>query len=276
MKLKNILSLAISCGAALMMTVFTYAATEVKVENAYVEAGVGATLPVVLNTTETNITGQVATYELTVYYNNSIWRYDGYNDPNTYGSGRNENPMGTVTTNPANNDDGSIELVFTCSGANGNPTIVDGKLTLIEVYLVPIDENNMPSVNDSDFSVGAGTLGGYVDDENTMDGNAFDCSDMMSFFTFDVTGDLGGQEIVALAASTDGGETKQDLDKYVSTTWTEGMDYADATTKFLVAINNTEGGSWIVNVLIYGVLEDGTYVPLAEYNEHQFFIQSFE
>lgn len=270
MKLKNILALAVGCSTALMMTVFTYAATEVKVENAYVEDGVGATLPVVLNTTETEITGKVATYELSVIYDSNLWTYDGYNDPNTYGSGRNEKPMGTVTTNPAINNDGSVELVFTCSGANGYPTITDGKLTLVEVYLAPKDSNNMPAITDNDFSVKVK----YVDDENTKDGNAFDGSVMKSFFTFDVTGNLGGNEIVALGASTDGGVTIQPLEYYVSTDWTEGMAYADATTKFLVAVNNTKGTTDVADVTIYGELADGSYIPLASCNKNDFLVQS--
>lgn len=269
MKFKNILALAVACGAALVMSVAAHAATEVKVEGATTDE-YGAVVPIVLNTTDIDKLSQVSCYEIVLNYDNSVWKYDSYNDPNTYGT-RNPQPMGDITTNPAVNNDGTVELVFTCSGANGFPTVTDGKLTLIEVYLAPVD-STIPSVTDTDFSIGVNYVADYDQGNNT----AYFGTDMNSFFTFDVTGDLDGNEIVALAASTDGGVTKQPLEKYVSTDWTEGTEYASATTKFLVAVKNEQGIDSTANIIIYGEKADGTYVPLTAYDQSDFAVQTFK
>ena len=269
MKLKNILALGVACGAALMLSVAAYAATEVKAEGVTTDE-YGAVVPIVLNTTDTDKLSQVSCYEIVLNYDNTVWQYDGYNDPNTYGT-RNPQQLGTVTTNPAVNNDGTVELVFTCSGANGFPTVTDGKLTLVEVYLAPIGDT-IPAVTDTDFSIGVNYVADYDGGSNT----AYWGTDMNSFFTFDVTGDLGGNLIVALAASTDGGVTKQPLDKFVSTTWNEGTNYEDATTKFLVAVENTQGVNANTDITIYGEKEDGTYVPLTSYDQSDFVVQTFE
>lgn len=269
MKLKNILALAVACGAALVMSVVAHAATEVKVEGATTDE-YGAVVPIVLNTTDTDKLSQVSCYEIVLNYDNTVWQYDSYNDPNTYGT-RNPQPMGDITTNPAVNNDGTVELVFTCSGANGFPTVTDGKLTLIEVYLAPIG-NTIPAVTDTDFSIGVNYVADYDGGNNT----AYWGTDMRSYFTFDVTGDLGGNEVIALAASTDGGVTKQPLEYYVSTDWAEGTEYADATTKFLVAVKNNQGTDSTANITIYGEKADGTYIPLTAYDQSDFAVQTFE
>ena len=268
MKLKNIIALAVACGAAMVMSVAAHAATEVKVEGAYADE-YGAVVPIVLNTTDTDKLSQVSVYEIVLNYDSSVWSYDSYNDPNTYGT-RNPQPMGTITTNPAVNNDGTVELVYTCSGANGFPTVSDGKLTLLEVYLSP--KSGTPSVTDTDFSIGVNYVADYDGGNNT----AYWGTDMNSFFTFDVTGDLGGNEVVALAASTDNGVTKQPLEYYTTTDWTDGMDYADATTTFLVAVDNLQGNDAVTDITIYGELEDGSYIPLSSYDQSDFVVQTFE
>lgn len=273
MKLKSVLSLAIACGMTLAMSVMAHAASEVKVSGATVDE-YGATLPVVLNTTDTGKSDNVSTYDITVKYDSSVWQYDGYNDPNTYTKRGQTYQLGTVYTNDANNQNGEIHMTYSCIGANGYPVITDGKLTLVEVYLTPKTGVTVSEIKDSSFSVGVN----FIEDEDVTDGvESYPGSEMNSYFTFDVTGDLDGNEIVGLAASTDGGATKQDLDKYVSTTLTkDSTDYASATTKFLVSVANTQGADAVTDITIYGKLEDGTYIPLSSLDQKDFLVQTFE
>lgn len=273
MRLKNALAMVAGLGAALVMSVATYAASEVKVENVVIDE-YGATLPVVLNTTDEGKSDKVASWDITIKYDSSVWSYDGYNDPNTYTKRGVTSPLGTVFDSPAASQDGSIHMTYSCTGANGYPTIVDGKLTLIEIYLIPLGDTPA-EVKDTDFNIYVN----LVDDENAHDSDTYNGSIMKSFFKLDVTGDLGGNAVVGLAASVDGGVTKQPLNYYSSTTYTDGMEYADATTTFVVSVNNTKdaaGSASIADVTIYGVLEDGTYVPLTSYDQTNFLIQKFK
>lgn len=271
MKLKNVLALVVACGAALMMSVAAHAASEVKVQGATVDE-YGATLPVVLNTTDTDKSSNISCWDIVIKYDADVWQYDGYNDPNTYEKRGQTYQLGTVYTNDANNNDGTIEMTYSCIGANGYPQVTDGKFTLVEIYLAPKNDT-VSSVNDSDFSIGVA----FLEDEDVTDGvESFPGGEMNSFFTFDVTGNLDGNEIVGLAASTDGGATKQALTKYVSTTLTsDSTDYASATTKFLVAVNNTQGADGVTDVTIFGLKEDGTYVSLSSLDQNDFLVQTF-
>lgn len=271
MKLKNIVAFAVACGAALIMSVATYAATEVKVQGATTDE-YGAVVPVVLNTTDTTQTGNIASWDLDIKYDSSVWQYDSYEDPNTYTSRGKTYTKGTVFTNTANNNAGNIKMTYSCTGANGYTNVVDGSATLVIIYLSPID-STIPDVTDNDFSV----VVNIMDDEDATTGEqAYPASEMKSFFKFDVTGDLGGNEIVGLAASVDGGATMQELTKYASTTLTEAdTDYTQATTTFVVSVNNTKGATGIVDVTIYGIKADGTYVPLTSYDQADFQVQNF-
>lgn len=273
MKLKNVLALGVACGAAIIMSVAAHAATEVKVSGASMDE-YGAVIPVVINTTDGELMDQVSAYGITLNYDVNVWTYDGdsqVEDNATYTQRGQSKPMGMLVTNSANNDDGTVEVSYACGGGNGFASPDEnGQIALFTVYLSP--RNGFPAtISDNDFSVGVYMVSDYDGGNNT----AYWGTDMTSFFTFDVTGDLDGNEIVALAASTDGGVTKQPLDKYVSTTWTDGTEYADASTKFLVAFNNTQNADTITDVTIYGEKEDGTYIPLTSYDQNDFLIQSF-
>lgn len=278
MKLKNVLAFAVACGATLVMSVAAHAATEVKVQGATMDE-YGAVVPVVVNTTDGEVMDEVSAYGLTLNYDTSVWTYDDNSqveDNATYTVRGQQKPLGSLVTNPANNADGTVEISYACGGANGfaGPD-ENGTIALFTVYLSPIGD--MPAtISDNDFSVGVNYVADYDGSKNT----AYWGTDMNSFFTFDVTGDLGGNRVVALAASTDGGATMQPLTKYVSTDWTEGTDYTAATTKFLVAVNNTVvadsvGKDAIADITIYGEKEDGTYVPLTTYDQNNFQVQTF-
>lgn len=270
MKLKNIFALTVACGAALIMSVAAHAATEVKVSGASMDE-YGAVLPVVINTTDGELMDEVSAYEITVNYDPNVWSYDSAVDDATYTSRGQKYPMGSMVTNPANNNDGTVEIVYSCGGGNGFAAPdANGQIALCTVYLTPKDSSTT-TLKDSDFSVGVKYVADYDGSNNT----SYMGTDMRSFFTFDVTGDLGGNEIVALGASTDGGVTIQPLEYYVSTDWNEGMAYADATTKFLVAVNNTKGTTDVADVTIYGELADGSYIPLASHSKNDFLVQSF-
>lgn len=271
MKLKNIFALTVACGAALIMSVAAHAATEVKVSGASMDE-YGAVLPVVINTTDGELMDQVSAYEIEVLYDKNEWSYDSAVDDATYTVRGNKLPMGSMVTNPAINNDGSVKIVYACGGGNGFASPDEnGQIALCTVYLAPKNADKT-SVDDSEFSVSVKYVADYDGGNNT----SFMGTDMKSFFTFDVTGDLGGNEIVALGASTDGGATIQPLEYYVSTDWTEGMAYADATTKFLVAVNNTKGVTDVADVTIYGELADGTYIPLASCDKNNFLVQTFK
>lgn len=271
MKLKNVFALAMACGAALMMSVVAHAATEVKVSGAYMDE-YGAVLPVVVNTTDGELLDQVSAYEIVVNYDVNAWFFDSAVDDATYTSRGQKYPMGSMLTNPAINNDGTVEIVYACGGGNGFASPDEnGQIALCTVYLTPKDSNKT-TVEDTEFSVSVKYVADYDGGNNT----GFEGTAMKSFFTFDVTGDLGGNEVVALGASTDGGATIQPLEYYASTNWTEGMAYAEATTKFVVALNNTTGTTAVADVIIYGQLADGKYIPLAEHSKNDFLVQSFK
>ena len=96
MKLKNILSLTVACGAALMMTVAANAATEVKVSGASVDE-YGAVVPVVVNTTDGELMDNVEAYSMELQYDNSRWEYAGINDDATYSFRGQTNPKGSLS-----------------------------------------------------------------------------------------------------------------------------------------------------------------------------------
>lgn len=276
MKLKNVLALGVACGAALVMSVAAHAATEVKVSGASMDE-YGAVIPVVINTTDGELMDEVSAYGITLNYDTSVWTYDSdsqVEDNATYTQRGQSKPMGMLVTNAAQNNDGTVEISYACGGGNGfaGPD-ENGQIALFTVYLSPVSD--FPAtISDNDFSVGVN----YVSDYDGGNNTAYWGTDMNSFFTFDVTGDLDGNEIVALAASTDGGVTKQPLEKYVSTDWVEGSEYASATTKFLVAVDlsgNAVGEDQVADITIYGEKEDGTYIPLTSLDQKDFQVQTF-
>ena len=276
MKLKNILSLTVACGAALMMTVAANAATEVKVSGASVDE-YGAVVPVVVNTTDGELMDNVEAYSMELQYDNSRWEYAGINDDATYSFRGQTNPKGSLTVNNTDemtNNDGKVRVEYACGGGNGFPEPDEnGQIALFTVYLNPIGSNSGDSISDNEFTVGVTRVTDF--DYDTQNSNPYLGENMKSFFTFDVTGDLDGNEVVALAASTDNGVTKQPLEYYTTTDWTDGMDYADATTTFLVAVDNTQGATDVTDITIYGELEDGSYIPLSSLNQSDFLVQTF-
>ncbi|MCD7777672.1 MAG: hypothetical protein LUH47_04125 [Clostridiales bacterium] len=147
------------------------------------------------------------------------------------------------------------------------PDATAGKLTLAYVYFTPTDST--VTYTSDDFTISVITLASTTG----TDQKDYTCT---SYFTFDVTGDLGGNKVVALYASTDGGENKQQLECYTTTDYdSTTMEYADATTTFLVAVENTKSTTAAVDITIYGQLEDGTYVSLGDYTQSNFLVQTF-
>lgn len=260
MKLKTILGMAVAACATLVMSMAVSAATDIKaVGAAYDSSSDTVIVPIVVSTTEMN---NLASYDLRMYYDTDKYEYVGIYDDLKVNSRKYYGAFGTADQN---NTNGVINwnwyittTTFPTPDENGEMLIAEAEFTL---------KDASATVSDSDFTFGVKTLS----NQGELD------YDMNSYFTFDVTGDLDGNEIVGLAASTDGGVTKQDLDKYVSTTLTEdSTDYASATTKFLVSVANTQGADAVTDITIYGKLEDGTYIPLSSLDQKDFLVQTFK
>ncbi|MCD8159558.1 MAG: hypothetical protein LUD77_11980 [Clostridiales bacterium] len=268
MKLKSILAFCFGCALAMAVSVAAYAATEVKVEGAYIDEEGYVNLPVVVNSTDA--TYQITSYEITVNYDATKYTYDTVVDKATYTSHGTTSTMGTLV--PNENTAGVIEIAYACGGGNGFPTVTDGTVTLLCLtYLAPVD-NTQTEVSDSEFSVTVN----FIEDFSTSTAVKIYGTSMKSYFTFDVTGDLGGNKVVALYASTDDGVTKQQLKYYTTTDYdSTTMEYADATTTFLVAVENDQRATAAVDITIYGQLEDGTYVLLGDYTQSDFLVQTF-
>lgn len=273
MKLKNIFALAIACGAALVMSVAAHAATEVKAQGVTTDE-YGVTVPIVINTTDFENINELSAVQMTLKYDSNVWDYyQTTNDASVVDRRGNKVLVGSVAANVVT--PGEVIIVYVCDGSNGFATTDENGT--IPVCTVTFDKKgNIPdSISDNDFSTNVVLVEDY-NEGGGPNNYVIRTDEFKSFFTFDVTGDLGGNEVVALGASTDGGATIQPLDKYASTTWTDGMAYAEATTKFVVALNNTTGTTAVADVIIYGQLEDGTYIPLAEHNKNGFLVQSFK
>lgn len=263
MKLKTILSIAIASCAALIMSVATYAATDVKAGAVTATTSV-VTVPIEI--TSTDLAKGLRAFTIQVNYDSTkltprkvtdLMQYeDMFGDMVNYGSiGYNLN----YATNKA-------QITWYINNAdNVQPIIKDGE-TLTIANLMFVNNSGATDFTSDDFTFTIITLG-------DMDETRLSCN---SIFQFDVTGDLGGNEVIALAASTDGGITKQPLEYYLSTDWTEGTEYASATTKFLVAVNNTQDIVDNVDITIYGEKADGTYIPLTAYDQNDFLVQTFK
>lgn len=273
MKLKNILALAVACGAALIMSVAAHAATEVKVQGATTDA-YGCTVPIVLNTTDVNI-DELCGAQIYLYYDASKWSYYQIaNDASITDRRGNKTSVGSVAAGVIT--DGKLSIVYTNDMSVGAPAPdANGNIALCTVTFDTVP-STVPAVSDTEFTIGVKELEDYNTGGGLENNYYLGENDLTSFFTFDVTGDLGGNEVVALAASTDGGVTMQPLEYYVSTDWTDGTEYASATTKFLVAVKNTQGTAGFADITIYGEKADGTYVPLTTYDQSNFLVQTFK
>jgi uncharacterized protein YbaA (DUF1428 family) len=264
MKIKAILGVAVAAVATMMMSMVASAATELKIgditENS---AGTYIIVPVVSNTTGTDNLGA---YDITLNYDSSKYTYGRIVDSLTYVNDFDETTnYGTITTNANENKNGAAHFVWYRSNEDAVAPVPDenGQIKIAEVWFKKVDS---PSA--SDFSI---TVAKIATDTESL------WEDLHSFFSFDVTGDLGGNKIVALAASTDGGASKQALEYYTTTTLADdSTDYAGATTTFVVSVNNTTGETAVADITIYGQKEDGTWIPLSSYDKTNFQIQAFE
>lgn len=273
MKLKNIFALAVACGAALVMSVATYAATEVKAEGAARDE-YGITVPVVINTTDVEKLNELSAVQMVLTYDSDLWTYySTTNDAYIMDRRGQKQLVGSVAANVVT--PGEVIIVYTCDGSVGFAAPDDnGKIPVCTVTF-DATASSPDTVSDNDFTAEVTLIEDY--NEGGGENNIVIRSDELnSFFTFDVTGDLGGNEVVALAASTDNGVTKQSLEYYTTTDWTDGMDYADATTTFLVAVDNLQGNDAVTDITIYGELEDGSYIPLSSLDKSDFLVQDFE
>lgn len=263
MKLKTILGIAIASCAAMIMSVATYAATDVKAGDLTVTEK-AVTVPIEISSTD--LAKGLRAFTIQVNYDSTkltprkvtdLMQYeDDFGDMVNYGTiGQNLN----IATNKA-------QITWYINNAdNKQPIIKDGD-TLTIANMMFVNKSGSTDITSNDFTFTIVTLADMAE-------TRLSCN---SLFTFDVTGDLDGNEIVGLAASTDGGVTKQELTKYLSTTLTEdSIDYASATTKFLVAVDNTQGANAVTDITIYGKLEDGTYIPLSSLDQKDFLVQTF-
>lgn len=260
MKLKTILGIVAAACATFVMSVAACAATDVKVGD-ITKAGSYVVVPIVLSSTEMP---DLTSYDLTINFDSSKFTavrvVDSlkYTDP-IFGE---EATYGSITSN-VNYADGQVRFNWYWNNADlvyPYPSLEGFELA--KVYFSTTESN----YSSSDFRITANMVADKAE-------TSFECK---SFFTFDVTGDLGGNEVVALGASTDGGVTIQPLNYYTSTDWIEGTDYADATTTFLVSVKNTTSDLGVADVTIYGELSDGTYVPLSAYNQSNLLVQKFD
>ena len=272
MKLKNILALAVACGAALVMSVAAHAASEVKVQGATTD-DYGCTVPIVLHTTDENI-DELCGAQIFLYYDASKWSYYQIaNDAFIVDRRGNKTTVGSVAAGVMG--EGRLSIVYTNDMSVGAPAPDEnGNITLCTVTFDTVP-SVVPDVSDTEFTVGVKELEDYNTGGGLENNYYLGENDLTSFFTFDVTGDLGGNEIVSLWASVDGGDL-QPLEYYVSTDWTEGTAYSEATTKFLVAVKNTKGTAGKADITIYGQTADGTNVPLTAYDQSGFLVQSFK
>lgn len=265
MKLKTILGMAIAACATLVMSMAASAATDIKAGEIS-KNGNYVVVPIVIQSTDIEM---LSNYQLTFNYDTSKYTYARLKDSLVYTDDFGDTAnYGSMTTNNANNGDGTIEFVWFNSGTVFPAPDENNNIKIAEAWF----SSTASEYSSSDFSVTVTKISDGLANNETH----YNSTNMKSFFTFDVTGDLGGNEIVALGASTDGGATIQPLEYYVSTDWTEGMAYADATTKFLVALNNTKGTTDVADVTIYGELADGTYIPLANHSKNNFLVQTFK
>lgn len=258
--------MAVAACATLVMSIAVSAATDIKAENIYAHSsGRYIVVPIVVNTTDMD---NLASYDLTVNYDNSKYTYARLVDALTYENDWFETTnYGSMATNNDANSDGSVEFNWYMNNADKKFPVPDenGKIKVAEVWFNAVDD-----YSENDFSVTVKMLSNQSEYE--WSGKA---GNMNSYFTFDVTGDLGGNEVVALGASTNGGIDIQPLEYYTTTDWAEGKDYADATTTFLVAVDNTQGATDVTDITIYGELEDGSYVPLSSLDQSDFLVQTF-
>ncbi|MCD8215616.1 MAG: hypothetical protein LUC97_08265 [Clostridiales bacterium] len=260
MKIKKIVGFAIALGAALVMSVAVNAATEIKAGDVSEVSGYIA-VPIELSSTELSA---LYGYEIIINYDSTYYSPYTAVDGLTYSTLFGTSSYGSMTPNLAFGDNQAYLNWYVTGASYPNPTA--GTVTLATVYFSLSDTTHTPSSND--FTINRIRLSDTTETQ-------FYCT---SYFTFDVTGDLGGNKVVALYASTDGGSTKQKLEYYTSTDWEDGTEYAEATTSFLVAVENetdTSGAS-VVDITIYGELEDGTYVALGDYTQEGFLVQTFK
>lgn len=265
MKLKTILGIVATACATLIMSMAVSAATDVKAEGIYENsAGTYIIVPIVITTTDMN---NLSGYDITVNYDNSKYTYARLVDSLTYTNEWDETTnYGALGTDNNSNSDGTVTFNWFMNNSDLKFPVPDknNKIKLAEIWFKAID-----NYSENDFTVTE--IGNQNEDKwSGALGN------INSFFTFDVTGNLGGNEVVALAASTDNGITKQPLEYYTNTNWEEGMDYAAATTTFLVAVDNTQGTDDVTDITIYGELEDGSYIPLSSFDQSDFLVQDFK
>lgn len=290
MKLKNIFAIVVACGAALIMSVAAHAATEVKVEGAQLNEYGDLVLPVVLYTSEIDKCDEFALLRMQLGYDVNKYELDAVTSDMQYYNERGRltplNP--SIQANDRNNN-GNLEITLTNASSNYPvfDTVVEpdenGENGVYKLVICNITffNNGEPIVeetlSDSDYPVCLEYIVDYDDANNTQ----YLGTEMNSFFTFNVTGDLDGNNIVGLAVSTDGGITKTPIYKYLSTTLTEdSTDYASAVTNFLVAFDAASDS--IVDITVYGLKDgydenaEGAYIELGNLGRENFLIQDFE
>ncbi len=265
MKLKTILGVAIAGCAALIMSVSAYAATDIKAGNI---TATDTVVTVPIEFTSTDLEKGIGAFSFQIYYDNTKLTPGKVVDLMTYTDDfGDEVNIGSIGYN-LNYAEDKVSVSWYINNAdayNVSPKITNGDTYTVANVLFKY-ANGSTEITSNDFTITNVVLGDMYD-------TRLSCN---TIFQFDVTGDLGGNEVVALAASTDGGVTKQPLNYYLSTNWEEGTEYANATTKFLVAINNTTGAVDYANITIYGEKADGTYVPLADYDQSNLLVQTFK
>lgn len=254
MKLKTILGVLFAAVATFAMSVAVSAATDVKVGDYGSEDGF-TYVPIEIQSTDIDAVGS---YDIIVTYDaNKYTDFYDVIDLLTYTKGRNEKYIGSM--NYADTP-GRVHIVWAYNNPDdASATLVDGKIPIVELDF----DAEIADINPSDFTITVGEINDEA--EKKWFAN--------SYFKFDVAGDLGGNEVVAVYAAING-ENPQPLEYYYDTDFfNEGVEMDKATTTFVVNINNTKGAAETVDIEIYGETEDGTKVPLTYLED--FKIQNF-
>ncbi len=264
MKLKSFLAVAVTCSAVMLMSVVSHAATQIKVEGAKINSNsTGIEVPIVLETTDTDKIKSFCGAMIRVHFDNTKWKYSRTsNDVVIYYDDGGSEAAGSVAANEAT--PGVVSVAFTYDTGNGDVVPDEnGKIKICTLrFTKEASLSEMPSVSDSDFDIGIERIESY----NPGGGNnnyVLKGTEMKSFFKFDVTGDLGRNAIESIGVQVDGVDGVQELNECYSTTYTDGTDYANETTTFVVNVNTASKQT--KGITIYGKKSDGDWMPLSEY-----------
>lgn len=270
MKLKNIFGVAVFVCATLFMTMAVSAATNLRIGEIS-NTSTRTVVPVYLESTDIE---SLFSYDFEIHFDTTKYEFKAVSDPLKYFDEDAEDDVNYGSQNYNIMSEGNLRINWYVT-ANVMPQ-EDPNTGLMSIHIADVKFALTDEYDPKDFDFNIITVGEYIDMTSHPDITQFN-----SFFTFDVTGNLGGTEIDAVGVSTDGGQNITELDKYFSTDLTsDAVAFDTATTKFLVAFNNPASGNEVKEVTVYGKkVDDGTWIPLGEYladaNQSSFINRAF-